>query len=59
MRTQLNHPSTFSFVVLQRKVLEEKILLHKSRKNNHLHAKRNLLWVSLAYSAGLFVLIFM
>ena len=58
MPTQINHPDAFSFIVLQRQVLEEKILLRKGKNNNHLHAKRNLLWITIAYTAGLFVLIF-
>jgi hypothetical protein len=58
MRTQINHPNAFSFVVLQRQVLEEKILLQKGKKDNHLYAKRNLFWIGLAYSVGLFVLFF-
>jgi hypothetical protein len=58
MRTQINHPDAFSFVVLQRQVLEEKILLHKEKKDNHLHAKRNLFWITIAYTVGLFVLLF-
>lgn len=58
MRTQINHPDAFSFVVLQRHALEEKISLQKEKKDNHLHAKRNLFWIAMAYAVALFVIIF-
>lgn len=58
MRTQLNNPDAFSFVMLQRQVLEDRLLLRSKKKDNHLYAKRNLFWIALAYTVGVFVLFF-
>jgi hypothetical protein len=51
MRTELKHNDPFSFVVLERQLFLEKIRFNK--RNNILYAKRNLLWLSLAYCGAL------
>ena len=58
MRTQLNNPDAFSFVMLQRQAIEDKLMLRNKRKDNHLYAKRNLFWIAIAYAVGVFVLLF-
>ncbi|CAN5673329.1 hypothetical protein BH10BAC2_BH10BAC2_46840 [soil metagenome] len=56
MRTQINQPHAFSFVVLERQLLQEKLLQRK--KDNHLYSRRNLLWLSLGYTLAIFVIFF-
>lgn len=51
MRTQLNTRRTFSFVVLERQATQEK--LKPTKKNSYLYGKRNLLWLSIAYTLTL------
>lgn len=55
MRTRLEQPHAFSFVVLERQSFQEKLLQRK--KDNHLYSKRNLLWLSVVYTLAIFVLL--
>jgi hypothetical protein len=52
MHTQTEQLHAFSFVVLERQSLQEKLLQRK--KDNHLYSKRNLLWLSIGYAAAIF-----